>query len=136
MEKTKPKKASQLKLVLYFLGCFLVSFSLGVFIYGWSEMLVFFPPNHPRGRGALWGFAFGALLGLLFLGLANLAFFLGEKKTTRTCKNRTESKTWFLKIILTHFSLPLGGAFSFFEFVNHSSLSSPRKRGSRVKITN
>lgn len=78
MKKSEPKKSSLLKIGLYFLGCIIVSFTLGVILYGWNEMFVFWPPEYPRGRGALWGFAFGGLVGLIMLLIALLAEKLGK----------------------------------------------------------
>lgn len=84
MEKSKSKKSSLLKMGLYFIGCFIGFFALGVIFYGWSEMLVFWPPEHPKGRDMLWGLSFGGLVGLIMLLIALLLGKLGERSIKKS----------------------------------------------------
>ncbi len=91
MENSRSKKVSLLKMALYFLGYLVMPFTFGVFIYSWDKMIVFWPPEYPGGRSMLWGFSFGGLVGLAMLGLAQLLYSVGKKRTERLHK-KTGSK--------------------------------------------
>jgi len=91
MEKFKSKKSSLLKIGLYFLGCFIGFFALGVIIYSWNQMFLFWPPEHPKGRGLLWGLSFGGLVGLIMLLIAMLAGHCASRKIRKTLDRKSET---------------------------------------------
>ncbi|MFA6193403.1 MAG: hypothetical protein WC726_00870 [Parcubacteria group bacterium] len=84
MEKSKSKESSLFKIGLYFFGCFIGFFALGVILYGWNDMFLFWPPEHPKGRGLLWGLSFGGLVGLVMLLIAMLAGSYASRKIRKT----------------------------------------------------
>jgi hypothetical protein len=87
MEKSKSKKSSLLKMGLYLLSCFIGFFALGVIIYGWNDMFLFWPPEHPKGRGMLWGLSFGGLVGLVMLLIALVVGKLAERSLKKSRPN-------------------------------------------------
>lgn len=73
MDQTDPKRPSFARQGLHLLLIALGLFFIGVYIYGWHNMLILWAPENPKGRSALHGAALGSLVVSICLFLAQLA---------------------------------------------------------------